>query len=77
MKKKPGNIEYVLGCSFDPGWEQVEEARSVVWRVTMQDGRTCTLRIPECPTYSEAYETAKQMIPSTHSIAVPRAWAAG
>ena len=75
MKKKVGNIEFVLGSPFFADWEAQEEARSVVWRVTMQDGRTCTLRIPECPTYSEAYETAKQMIPSTHHIAAPRQWA--
>ena len=73
--KKPGNIEYWLGSPFDPDWETADPTRSVVWRVTMLDGHTATLRIPENPDYATAYETARRMIPSTHSIALPRPWA--
>jgi hypothetical protein len=73
--KKPGNIGLVLGSPFFADWEGTEEARSVTWTVTMQDGRTATLRIPENPGYAEAYETARRVIPSMHSIALPRPWA--
>lgn len=52
--KKPGNIEFALGSPFDPDWETAEPTRSVVWRVTLMDGHTATLRIPENPDYAEA-----------------------
>ena len=70
--KKPGNIEYWLGCGFDPDWERTEPARSVTWRVTMLDGNTCILRILECPDQAEAQAIAQRMIPSTHHVALPR-----
>ena len=73
--KKPGNIEFVLGCAFDPDWEQPEITRAIVWVVTMTDGRTATLRIPENPDQAEAQAIAKRMIPSTHHVALPRQWA--
>ena len=73
--KKPGNIENILGSPFFADWETAEPTRSVAWRVTMMDGHTATLRLPECPDYATAYETARRMIPSTHSIALPRPWA--
>ena len=73
--KKPGNIENILGSPFFADWERTEPTRSVVWRVTLMDGHTATLRLPECPDYATAYETARRMIPSTHSIALPRPWA--
>jgi hypothetical protein len=72
---KPGNIEFVLGCAFDPDWEQPEITRSVSWQVTMLDGRTCTLRTPENPDIIEARGIAQRMIPTTHHIAPVRAWA--
>ena len=72
--KKPGNIEFVLGCPFDPDWETAEPTRSVVWRVTLMDGHTATLRIPENPDIGEAYEIARRMMPTMHHIAAPQ-WA--
>ena len=72
--KKIGNIEFALGCPFDPDWERTEPTRSVVWTVTMPDGHTATLRIPECPDYAEAHEIARRMMPSMHHIAAPQ-WA--
>ena len=75
VMKKPGNIEFVLGCAFDPDWEQPEITRAIVWVVTMTDGRTATLRIPENPDIIEATQIAKRMIPSTHHVALPRQWA--
>ena len=74
MTKKPGNIEYVLGCAFDADWAQPEITRSTTWRVTMMDGATCTLRTPENPDIVEETQIAQRMIPSTHSIALPRQW---
>ena len=75
MTKKPGNIEYWLGCGFDPDWERTEPARSVTWRATLTDGKTYILRIPECPDQAEAQRIAQNMIPSTHHVALPRNWA--
>ena len=74
MTKKPGNIEYWLGCGFDPDWERTEPARSVTWRATLTDGKTYILRIPECPDQAEAQRIAQNMIPSTHHVALPRNW---
>ena len=72
--KKPGNIEYWLGSPFDPDWERTEPTRSVVWHVTLLDGHTATLRIPENPDYAEAHEIARRMMPTMHHIAAPQ-WA--
>ena len=74
--RKPGNIEFVLGCPFFADWEKTEITRSVTWQVTMMDGKTCTLRIPENPNQAEAQAIAQRMIPSMHHVALPRAWAA-
>ena len=73
--KKPGNIEFVLGCAFDPDWSPAEITRSVSWKVTMLDGHTATLRIPECPDIVEATQIAQRMIPSMHHVAPIRPWA--
>lgn len=73
--KKPGNIENLLGSPFFADWERTEPARSVSWVVQMTDGNTCVLRDPENPTYAEAYETARRMIPTAHHVSLPRQWA--
>ena len=67
--KKPGNIEFALGSPFFPDWERTEPPRSVVWRVTLMDGHTATLRIPENPDIGEAHEIARRMMPGMHHIA--------
>lgn len=72
--KKPGNIEFVLGSPFFADWETAEPTRSVVWRVTLLDGHTATLRIPENPDIGEAHEIARRMMPGMHHIAAP-VWA--
>ena len=72
--KKIGNIEYWLGSPFDPDWETAEPTRSVVWHVTLLDGHTATLRIPENPDYAEATAIARRMMPTMHHIAAP-VWA--
>ena len=76
MKKQVGNIEFVLGCAFDPDWEQPEITRAVSWRVTMLDGHTATLRIPENPDIIEATQIAQRMIPTMHHVAPIRHWVA-
>ena len=68
IKEKVGNTEPVLGYPFDPDCEHTETTRSVVWRITMQDGHTCTLRIPENPDQAEAEAIAQRMIPSVQAI---------
>ena len=70
--KKIGNIEFALGCPFFPDWETAEPTRSVVWHVTLMDGHTATLRIPENPDIGEAYEIARRMMPTMHHIAAPQ-----
>ena len=70
--KKIGNIEFALGCPFDPDWETAEPTRSVVWHVTLLDGHTATLRIPENPDYAEATEIARRMMPTMHHISAPQ-----
>ena len=72
--KKIGNIEYWLGSPFFPDWETAEPTRSVVWHVTLLDGHTATLRIPENPDYAEATAIARRMMPTMHHIAAP-VWA--
>ena len=72
--KKIGNIEFALGCAFDPDWERTEPTRSVVWHVTLLDGHTATLRLPECPDIIEATQIAQRMMPTMHHIAAPQ-WA--
>ena len=72
--KKIGNIEFALGCAFDPDWERTEPTRSVVWHVTLLDGHTATLRIPENPDIGDATEIARRMMPGMRHIAAPQ-WA--
>ena len=72
MTKKIGNIEYWLGSPFFPDWETAEPTRSVVWKVTLIDGHTATLRIPENPDYAEATEIARRMMPAMHHISAPQ-----
>ena len=74
MTKKIGNIEYWLGSPFDPDWERTEPTRSVVWHVTLLDGHTATLRIPENPDIIEATQIAQRMIPTMHHVAPIRPW---
>ena len=69
--KKPGNIEYWLVCPFYSDWGCNMPMRTVVWDVTLMDGHTATLRIPECPDIGEAYEIARRMMPSMHHISAP------
>lgn len=70
-----GNILWMIGSPFFADWDRTEEVRSVVWTVTMIDGKTCTLRLPENPGYAEAYDTARRVVPTMHHIAAPRAYA--
>ena len=72
--KKIGNIENLLGSPFFADWERTEPTRSVVWHVTLMDGHTATLRIPENPDYAEATAIARRMMPSMHHITAPQ-WA--
>lgn len=70
-----GNVLWMIGSPFFADWDRTEEVRSVVWTVTMIDGKTCTLRLPENPGYAEAYDTARRVVPTMHHIAAPRAYA--
>ena len=46
----------------------------MVWHVTLLDGHTATLRIPENPDIIEATQIAQRMIPTMHHVAPIRPW---